>query len=339
MDENGRDLVNGVAGMEVDSGGNGYSNSDVMDVDDVRINLSKSDANCDFHEEVRNSKECDGSPYLEMITEVSKNKISVMGLGNDDDKVLDGANGCEMNESNVRSFTDEHEIRMVEVDKKKVIEDGKDIESNSSKQGVKNDLDINWEDHVELETTRYNGKQEDFGLDDSKGERIMGQGSSNDVKTKNDFGGHVEGLIDKEKGCNRAANGFNEPQRTYDTSNLGILTYGVKAEQAIGFISDHVPFLSTILSNGLTEKRKIVVIQNPNRMMTNSGRTPTYSSEQPFTYGIEFEIKMNGLNGNPLLVDLETTKMNEDRLGHLKFDISWPKRRRKGAKCRVNNRG
>nr|GEY32951.1 reverse transcriptase domain-containing protein [Tanacetum cinerariifolium] len=169
---------------------------------------------------------------------------------------------------------------------------------------------------------------------------------------------HVEGLIDKEKGCNRAANGFDVcSQRTYDTSNLGILTYGVKAEQSIRLISDHVPFLSTILSNGSTKKRKIGkigdslfptlglnrlgdnsricepeletlgqilqwLIQNPNMMMTNSGGTPTYSSDQPFTYDMEFEIKMNGLNGNPLIVDLETAKMNEDSLGHLKFDIS-----------------
>nr|GFA64115.1 hypothetical protein [Tanacetum cinerariifolium] len=151
MDENGRDLVNGVAGMEVDSGGNGYSNSDVMDVDDVGINLSKEDVNRDFHEEVKNSKECDGSPYLEMITEVVKNKLSVMGLGNDNDKILDGANGCEINESNVRSFTDEHGIRMVEVDKKSGKEDGKDIESNSLKQGVKNDLDVSWKYDVERE--------------------------------------------------------------------------------------------------------------------------------------------------------------------------------------------
>nr|GEV69546.1 putative reverse transcriptase domain-containing protein [Tanacetum cinerariifolium] len=72
--EEGRDLVNGVAGMEVDSGGNGYSNFDVIDVDDVGINLSKEDANRNFDEEVKNSKECDGSPLMEMITEVAKNK-------------------------------------------------------------------------------------------------------------------------------------------------------------------------------------------------------------------------------------------------------------------------
>ncbi|GKE09571.1 hypothetical protein Tco_1413122, partial [Tanacetum coccineum] len=58
--EEERNLVNGVAGMEVDSGGNGYSNSDVMDVDDVVINLRKEDANRAFHEEVKNRKECDG---------------------------------------------------------------------------------------------------------------------------------------------------------------------------------------------------------------------------------------------------------------------------------------
>nr|GEZ95581.1 triosephosphate isomerase, cytosolic-like [Tanacetum cinerariifolium] len=75
------DLVNGVAGIEIDLGGNMYSNSDYMNVDDVGINLSKEDMNCDFHKEVKNSKECDGSPLMEMITEVAKNKVSVMGLG------------------------------------------------------------------------------------------------------------------------------------------------------------------------------------------------------------------------------------------------------------------
>ncbi|GKC75965.1 hypothetical protein Tco_1126739 [Tanacetum coccineum] len=162
---------------------------------------------------------------------------------------------------------------------------------------------------------------------------------------------------------------------TKDTSNLRILTYGVKAEQAIGLIRGHVPFLSTILSNGSTQKRKMDeigdslfptlglnglggngriyepevetlgqilqwLIQNPNMMLTNSGGTPTDSRDQTFTYGMKFEIKMSGLNGNSLIVDLETAKMNEDSLGHLKFDIwKWPKRRRKGAKCKVKNRG
>ncbi|GJZ88969.1 hypothetical protein Tco_0660751 [Tanacetum coccineum] len=99
----------------------------------------------------------------------------------------------------------------------------------------------------------------------------------------------------------------------------------VKAEQAIGLIRGHVPFLSTILSNGSTQKRKMVEID---------------SRDQTFTYGMKFEIKMSGLNGNSLIVDLETAKMNEDSLGHLKFDIwKWPKRRRKGAKCKVKNRG
>nr|GFA66386.1 ATP-dependent zinc metalloprotease FTSH 1, chloroplastic [Tanacetum cinerariifolium] len=98
-------------------GGNGDSNSDVMDDDDVVINLSKEDANRDLHEEVKNRKECDeeqygnktkdnrfvlvqsnrlekisssdlgieygcdGSPLMERITEAAKTKVSVMGFG------------------------------------------------------------------------------------------------------------------------------------------------------------------------------------------------------------------------------------------------------------------
>ncbi|GKC03546.1 hypothetical protein Tco_0995156 [Tanacetum coccineum] len=51
-----RNFVNGVAGMEIDSGRNGDSNSDAMDVDDVVINLSKEDANRDSHKEVKTKK-------------------------------------------------------------------------------------------------------------------------------------------------------------------------------------------------------------------------------------------------------------------------------------------
>nr|GEV05086.1 putative reverse transcriptase domain-containing protein [Tanacetum cinerariifolium] len=398
---------NGVAGIEVDSGGNGYSNSDVMDADDVGINLSKEDANRDFHEKVRNSKECDGSPYLEMITEVAKNKTSVIGLGNDDDKILDGANRCEMNERNV-SWEDDVEckgikLRISEMDDKSMCVDTFDDDCKETKSrvcGIDDDNRCLNDKSTTTEIARYNGKQEDCGLDDSKGKSIVRQGGGNDVKTKNDFWGStlmkmekvseetrniqeekVYDILEKEDETdsdvvieNKTLRGLlnsgydsdgskvnssvNEvSQRTYDTSNLGILTYGVKANQAIGLISDHVPFLYTIISNGSTEKRKMSkigdslfltlglnflggngqicepeletlgqilrwLIQNPNRIMTNFGRTPTYSSDQPFTYGIEFEIKMNGLNGNPLIVDLEMAKMNEDSLGHLKFDIS-----------------
>nr|GEW02434.1 hypothetical protein [Tanacetum cinerariifolium] len=46
--------------MEIDLGRNRDLNSDVMDDDDVVINLSKEDVNRDFHEEVKNQKECDG---------------------------------------------------------------------------------------------------------------------------------------------------------------------------------------------------------------------------------------------------------------------------------------
>ncbi|GJW34690.1 hypothetical protein Tco_0057610 [Tanacetum coccineum] len=55
-----RNLVNGIAGMQIDSGRNGDSNFDVMGVDDVIINLSKEDANRDSHKEVKNIKECGG---------------------------------------------------------------------------------------------------------------------------------------------------------------------------------------------------------------------------------------------------------------------------------------
>ncbi|GJY84260.1 reverse transcriptase [Tanacetum coccineum] len=45
-------------------------------------------------------------------------------------------------------------------------------------------------------------------------------------------------------------------------------------------------------------------------------------------------------NLDELEVDLKTAKINEDSLGHLKFYIwNWPKRGRKGAKCRLKNRG
>ncbi|GJZ13822.1 hypothetical protein Tco_0549052 [Tanacetum coccineum] len=51
------------------------------------------------------------------------------------------------------------------------------------------------------------------------------------------------------------------------------------------------------------------------------------------------QISLNALNGNSLIVDLKTVKINEDSLGHLKFYIwNWPKRGRKGAKCKVKNR-
>ncbi|GKE04357.1 hypothetical protein Tco_1396375 [Tanacetum coccineum] len=55
-----RNLVNGVASMEIDSGRNGDSNSDGMGVDDVVINFSKEDVNRDSHKEVKNIKEYDG---------------------------------------------------------------------------------------------------------------------------------------------------------------------------------------------------------------------------------------------------------------------------------------
>ncbi|GJT36493.1 hypothetical protein Tco_0926912 [Tanacetum coccineum] len=51
------------------------------------------------------------------------------------------------------------------------------------------------------------------------------------------------------------------------------------------------------------------------------------------------QISLNALNGNSLIVDLKTAKINKDSLGHLKFYIwNWPKRGRKGAKCRAKNR-
>ncbi|GJS30440.1 hypothetical protein Tco_0491060 [Tanacetum coccineum] len=60
-----RNLVNGVAGMEIDSGRNGDSNSDGMGVDDVMINLSKEDANHDSHKELL--EKCHNLRYPERI--------------------------------------------------------------------------------------------------------------------------------------------------------------------------------------------------------------------------------------------------------------------------------
>nr|GEV55462.1 hypothetical protein [Tanacetum cinerariifolium] len=63
------------------------------------------------------------------------------------------------------------------------------------------------------------------------------------------------------------------------------------------------------------------LLPNPNMMMTNSSGTPTDSCE-------EFEIKMSGLNGNSLIMDLEAAKMDE--YGKWDFDIwKWPKKKKK----------
>ncbi|GJV11509.1 hypothetical protein Tco_1353050 [Tanacetum coccineum] len=73
------------------------------------------------------------------------------------------------------------------------------------------------------------------------------------------------------------------------------------------------------------------LIPNPNRIMTNSGGTDSY--DQTFTYGMEIEITMSGLNGYSLIVDLEAAKMNKVSFGLLKFDIwKWPKRGKKKSK-------
>lgn len=64
-----------------------------------------------------------------------KKKKEKMGLSNVlpcGVEILDGDNRCEMNKGNLRSLVDEQEICVVKVDKK--IEDGKDIESNSSRE-------------------------------------------------------------------------------------------------------------------------------------------------------------------------------------------------------------
>ncbi|GKD74392.1 hypothetical protein Tco_1332674 [Tanacetum coccineum] len=148
--------------------------------------------------------------------------------------------------------------------------------------------------------------------------------------------GANEHTIHKEKGCNKAAaNGFDVCNNE-DTSCKVAICYDQLSKR---LICGHVPFLSTILSNGTTQKRKMVEIGDslfPTLGLNGLGD----SRDQTFTYGMKFEIKMSGLNGNSLIVDLETAKMNEDSLGHLKFDIwKWPKRRRKGAKCKVKNRG
>nr|GEY93573.1 hypothetical protein [Tanacetum cinerariifolium] len=61
---------------------------------------------------------------------------------------------------------------------------------------------------------------------------------------------------------------------------------------------------------------------------------------QNFTCGRESDKKMGDLSESSLIVDLEVAKINEDSLGHLKFDVwKWPKKRRKGAKCKVKKRG
>ncbi|GJS97146.1 hypothetical protein Tco_0804114 [Tanacetum coccineum] len=72
------------------------------------------------------------------------------------------------------------------------------------------------------------------------------------------------------------------------------------------------------------------LLPNPNMMMTNSSGTPTDSCG-------EFEIKMSGLNGNSLIMDLEAAKMDEVSLGHLKFELwKWPKRKKiDGTKCKL----
>ncbi|GJX65938.1 hypothetical protein Tco_0300281 [Tanacetum coccineum] len=55
-----RNLVKGVPGMEIDSGRSGNSNFDAMEFDDVMINLDKEDAKRDSKKEVENRKEYDG---------------------------------------------------------------------------------------------------------------------------------------------------------------------------------------------------------------------------------------------------------------------------------------
>ncbi|GKD24029.1 hypothetical protein Tco_1225732, partial [Tanacetum coccineum] len=212
----------------------------------------------------------------------------------DDVEILDGDNRCEMNESNVRSFTDEHEILMVEVDKKSSIEDGKDIESNSSMEYGDNDggviLDNNLEGDINeegeistgnnkkslrielrisemddkskcvdaldddcketksrvcgidddnrclndknttVETARDNEKQEDCGLDDSKGE--MEKVSE---ETRNIHEEKVYDILEKE---DETDNDVIKNKTLRGLLNLGCGSDGSKVNSSVNGVSD-----------------------------------------------------------------------------------------------------
>nr|GEV95221.1 hypothetical protein [Tanacetum cinerariifolium] len=80
------------------------------------------------------------------------------------------------------------------------------------------------------------------------------------------------------------------------------------------------------------------LIQNFNMMTINFDRTTI--GYQNFTCGRESDKKMGDLSDSSLIVNLDVAKINEGSLGHLKFDVwKWPKKRRKGAKCKVKKRG
>ncbi|GJX65939.1 hypothetical protein Tco_0300282, partial [Tanacetum coccineum] len=98
-----RNLVNGVPGMEIDSGRSGNSNSDAMEFDDVMINLDKEDAKRDSQKEVKNRKEYDG----EQEENKKRRSLSILvSLG----ESHGGAKGSEMNKSNMRPLDDEFDM-------------------------------------------------------------------------------------------------------------------------------------------------------------------------------------------------------------------------------------
>ncbi|GJY44658.1 hypothetical protein Tco_0432871 [Tanacetum coccineum] len=188
----------------------------------------------------------------------------------------------------------------------------------------------------------YNGKYDDNKEEDdyfvvcdlvqSKGVDVLGK----------DYGmGFIKGLEDVNRTGNVSVQAFyidNKPQI------VQMCDFKLEQERSESLFP-------TFGSNGLADNGGICkpeletlgqilrwLILNPNRMMTNSGGTNSY--DQTFTYGMEIEITMSGLNGNSLIVDLEAAKMNKVIFGLLKFDIwKWPKSGRKRAKYKVKNRG
>nr|GEV78778.1 hypothetical protein [Tanacetum cinerariifolium] len=159
----------------------------------------------------------------------------------------------------------------------------------------------------------YNGKYDDNKEEDddfvvcdlvqSKGVDVLGK----------DYGtGFIKGLEDDNRIGNVSVQAFyidNHPQI------VQMCDFKLEQERSESLFP-------TFGSNGLADNGGICkpeletlsqilqwMIPNPNRMMTNSGGTDSY--DQTFTYAMEIEITMSGLNGNSLIVDLEAAKMNK----------------------------
>ncbi|GKC70395.1 hypothetical protein Tco_1116278 [Tanacetum coccineum] len=106
-----RNLVNGVPGMEIDLGRNGDSNSDDMEVNDVALNLVKEDAKCDSHKEVENRKKYDG----EQEDNKKRRSLSILvSIGeihvekkNEDDEVIGSNSEEEVDKSNGVAILDQ----------------------------------------------------------------------------------------------------------------------------------------------------------------------------------------------------------------------------------------